>query len=54
MSARDGRSGHLRIDSVHQDDEDGGKGVYHINVVGVTQPCRPNGVEISRLGPMCD
>ncbi|MGH8520975.1 MAG: hypothetical protein ACREU9_06060 [Gammaproteobacteria bacterium] len=34
----DGRPGYLRIDSVHQGDEDGVKGVYHINVVDcVTQ-----------------
>jgi transposase InsO family protein len=34
----DGHPGYLRIDSVHQGDEDGGKGVYHINVVDcVTQ-----------------
>ncbi|MDQ3580845.1 MAG: hypothetical protein M3495_04140, partial [Pseudomonadota bacterium] len=40
----DGRPGYLRIDSVHQGDEDGVKGVYHINAVDcVTQweivPC---------------
>jgi hypothetical protein len=34
----DGNPGYLRIDSVHQGDEDGVKGVYHINVVDcVTQ-----------------
>ena len=34
----DGRPGYLRIDSVHQGDEDGVKGVYHINAVDcVTQ-----------------
>jgi transposase InsO family protein len=34
----DGCPGYLRIDSVHQGDEDGVKGVYHINVVDcVTQ-----------------
>jgi transposase InsO family protein len=34
----DGHPGYLRIDSVHQGDEDGVKGVYHINVVDcVTQ-----------------
>lgn len=33
-----GRPGYLRIDTVHQGDEDGVKGVYHINVVDeVTQ-----------------
>lgn len=34
----DGRPGFIRIDSVHQDDQDGVKGVYHINAVDcVTQ-----------------
>lgn len=34
----EGRPGFIRIDSVHQGDEDGVKGVYHINAVdGVTQ-----------------
>jgi transposase InsO family protein len=34
----DGRPGFVRIDSVHQGDQDGVKGVYHINVVDcVTQ-----------------
>jgi transposase InsO family protein len=34
----DGRPGFIRIDSVHQGDEDGLKGVYHINAVDcVTQ-----------------
>ena len=33
-----GRPGYLRIDSVHQGDQDGHKGVYHINAVdAVTQ-----------------
>ena len=33
-----GRPGYLRVDTVHQGDEDGVKGVYHINVVDeVTQ-----------------
>jgi transposase InsO family protein len=33
-----GRPGYLRIDTVHQGDQDGDKGVYHINVVDeVTQ-----------------
>ena len=33
-----GRPGYIRIDSVHQGDQDGGKGVYHINAVdSVTQ-----------------
>jgi len=33
-----GKPGHIRIDSVHQGDMDGEKGVYHINVVDeVTQ-----------------
>ncbi len=33
-----GRPGHIRIDSVHQGDRDGEKGVYHINAVDeVTQ-----------------
>ena len=31
--APEGRPGYLRIDSVHQGDQDGLKGVYHINVV---------------------
>ena len=36
--APEGRPGYLRIDSVHQGDQDGVKGVYHINVVdAVTQ-----------------
>jgi hypothetical protein len=29
----DGRPGYLRVDSVHQGDKDGEKGVYHINLV---------------------
>jgi len=29
----DGRPGHIRVDSVHQGDKDGEKGVYHINLV---------------------
>ena len=34
----DGKPGYLRVDSVHQGDKDGEKGVYHINVVDeVTQ-----------------
>ena len=34
----DGRPGFIRIDSVHQGDQDGVKGVYHINAVDcVTQ-----------------
>ena len=34
----DGRPGYIRIDSVHQGDEDGCKGVYYINAVdGATQ-----------------
>jgi transposase InsO family protein len=34
----DGRAGFLRIDSVHQGEQDGVKGIYHINVVDcVTQ-----------------
>ena len=33
-----GRPGYIRIDSVHQGDQDGANGVYHINAVdGVTQ-----------------
>lgn len=33
-----GRPGHVRVDSVHQGDKDGEKGVYHINLVDeVTQ-----------------
>ena len=33
-----GRPGYIRIDTVHQGDMNGGKGVYHINVVDeVTQ-----------------
>jgi hypothetical protein len=28
-----GRPGYLRVDTVHQGDRDGEKGVYHINVV---------------------
>jgi transposase InsO family protein len=36
--APDGRAGFIRIDSVHQGDQDGVKGVYHINAVDcVTQ-----------------
>jgi transposase InsO family protein len=36
--APDGRPGFLRIDSVHQGDQDGAKGLYHINAVDcVTQ-----------------
>lgn len=36
--APDGRPGFIRIDSVHQGDQDGAKGVYHINAVdAVTQ-----------------
>ena len=36
--APEGRPGHLRVDTVHQGDQDGVKGVYHINVVDeVTQ-----------------
>jgi transposase InsO family protein len=31
----DGRPGYIRIDSVHQGDQDGAKGVYHINAVDV-------------------
>ena len=33
----DGRPGFIRIDSVHQGDQDGIKGVYHINAGCVTQ-----------------
>jgi hypothetical protein len=34
----DGKPGYLRVDSVHQGDRDGEKGVYHINIVDeVTQ-----------------
>ena len=34
----DGRPGYIRIDSVHQGDQDGVKGLYHINAVdGATQ-----------------
>lgn len=34
----DGKPGYLRVDSVHQGDRDGQKGVYHINIVDeVTQ-----------------
>ena len=34
----DGKPGYLRVDSVHQGDKDGEKGVYHINIVDeVTQ-----------------
>ena len=34
----DGRPGYLRVDTVHQGDRDGAKGVYHINAVDeVTQ-----------------
>ena len=34
----EGRAGYIRIDSVHQGDQDGAKGVYHINAVDcVTQ-----------------
>ncbi|MGH7240230.1 MAG: integrase [Candidatus Saccharimonadales bacterium] len=29
----DGRPGYLRVDSVHQGDKDGEKGVYHVNLV---------------------
>ena len=29
----DGRPGFLRVDSVHQEDKDGEKGVYHVNLV---------------------
>jgi transposase InsO family protein len=36
--APDGRAGFIRIDTVHQGDQDGTKGVYHINAVDcVTQ-----------------
>ena len=36
--APDGRAGFIRIDSVHQGDHDGNKGLYHINAVDcVTQ-----------------
>jgi hypothetical protein len=36
--APEGRPGFVRIDSVHQGDQDGIKGLYHINAVGcVTQ-----------------
>lgn len=36
--APEGRAGFIRIDSVHQGDEDGAKGLYHINAVDcVTQ-----------------
>ena len=31
--APDGRPGFIRIDSVHQGDQDGAKGLYHINAV---------------------
>lgn len=34
----DGRPGYIHIDSVHQGDLDGAKGIYHINAVDcVTQ-----------------
>ena len=33
----DGQPGYIRIDTVHQGDLDGEKGVYHINAVEVTQ-----------------
>jgi len=33
--APNGRPGYLRVDSVHQGDEDGLKGVYHINAVDI-------------------
>jgi hypothetical protein len=37
-SVPDNRPGYLRVDSVHQGDQDGMKGVYHINAVDcVTQ-----------------
>lgn len=29
----DGRPGHIRVDTVHQGDKDGEKGVYHVNLV---------------------
>jgi transposase InsO family protein len=32
----EGRAGFIRIDSVHQGDQDGAKGVYHINAVDCT------------------
>jgi hypothetical protein len=37
-SRPEGRAGYLRIDIVHQGDQDGNKGLYHVNAVGeVTQ-----------------
>src|ERR1019366_5577026 len=37
-AAPEGRPGYLRVDTVHQGDQDGVKGVYHINAVDeVTQ-----------------
>jgi hypothetical protein len=38
MARKDNRPGYLRVDSVHQGDRDGLKGVYHVNAVDcVTQ-----------------
>jgi len=34
--APEGRPGYLRVDTVHQGDSDGGKGLYHINAVDET------------------
>jgi hypothetical protein len=36
--APEGRPGFIRIDSVHQGDQDGMKGVYHINAVDCLTP----------------
>ena len=35
----DGRPGFIRIDSVHQGDQDGSKGLYHINAVDCVTQC---------------
>ena len=43
-----GRPGYLRIDTVHQGDRDGQKGIYHINAVDeVTHPGCRNGRPVS-------
>jgi hypothetical protein len=40
-----GRPGYLRVDTVHQGDWDGAKGVYHINAVDAVTQCEPSVAE---------
>ena len=37
-----GQPGYLRVDTVHQGDLDGIKGLYHLNLVDEAMPCLVN------------